>query len=333
MVYQILTVTCLLFGAHLGWADQAPAPPAGAATPGSMPDTAQALRPTYVLQTGDQIVIRSLNVEEIADRPFRIEPDGSVTLPQIGQVRISGLTIEAAEAELKSRYSRFVIDPQIVILVASFQNPPVFVVGSFKAPGVYPLQGKRTLVELLTQIGGIAPNASRRIRLTRKIEQGQIPLPGAVPSADGKTTYVDLDVSALQTGAAAAEDLALEPFDILSVDRAEMVFVMGAVGRVGGIELGERKQLSMLQALAMAGGLAPNAKATRAYILRPVAETAQRAPISIDLKSIQAGNANDFPLQSNDVLFVPTSRSTAVWNRLGVIGTGLATASLWIFFR
>jgi len=296
-------------------------------------DSAQALRPTYVLQTGDQIVIRSLNVEEIADRPFRIESDGTVTLPQVGQVRLTGLTIEAAETELKNRYKRFVIDPQIVILVASFQNPPVFFVGYFKAPGVYTLIGKRTLVDMMTQVGGLALNASKRIRVSRRIEQGKIPLATSILSPDGKTSYVDINIGNLQTSMAPAEDIVLEPFDIISGERAEMIFMMGAVGRVGGIELGDRKQLSMLQALAMSGGLSPLAKADKAYVLRPVLDSAQRAQIVVDLNKIQKGEANDFPLLSNDVLFIPTSKTQAAIARLSLVGTGLLTNLPFLFLN
>lgn len=296
-------------------------------------DSPQALRPTYVLQTGDQIVIRSLNVEEIADRPFRIESDGTVTLPQVGQVRLTGLTIEAAETELKNRYKRFVIDPQIVILVASFQNPPVFFVGYFKAPGVYTLIGKRTLVDMMTQVGGLALNASKRIRVSRRIEQGKIPLATAILSPDGKTSYVDINIGNLQTSMAPAEDIVLEPFDIISGERAEMIFMMGAVGRVGGIELGDRKQLSMLQALAMAGGVSPLAKAQKAYVLRPVLDSAQRAQIEVDLNKIQKGEANDFPLLSNDVLFIPTSKTQTLVRTLAASGTGLLTSLPFIFLN
>ena len=72
--------------------------------------------------------------------------------------------------------------PQVTVTVVQFSSEPLFFVGAFKAPGIYPLQGRRTLVEMMSSIGGLQPNASRRIKVTRRKEFGEIPLPNAVRS-------------------------------------------------------------------------------------------------------------------------------------------------------
>ncbi len=292
----------------------------------SIPNQAERLRPNYVLQIGDQILVRAQDVEELTDRPFRIETDGMISLPLVGRLRAANLTVEGLEAVIAQALRAIVVNPQVTVTVTQFKSDPVFVVGAFRSPGIYPLQNRRTLVELLTSVGGVSPYSSRRIRVTRRIEAGKIPLGSAIVSPDGKTSSVDINIQSLQTSVNSAEDIALEAFDVISAERAEMIFTTGAVARIGGIELGERESLSMMQALALAGGLAPGANRSRVFIYRAVMNTARRAEIPVDLRKVLSGKANDFPLLPNDVLFVPTSKGAAVAARAIPIGIGLGTS-------
>jgi polysaccharide biosynthesis/export protein len=301
--------------------------PAGA--PAGIPALAERLRPNYVLQVGDQIMIRARDVEELNDRPFRVEADGAINLPLIGRIKAAELTVEALEANLAQALRQFVVNPQVFVTLTQFKTAPIFVVGAFRAPGIYPLQGKRTLVEVLTSIGGLAPSAGRRIRLTRRMDAGKIPLPNATVSADGLYSSIEINIVSLQTSINPAEDVELEAYDIISAERAEMVFTVGAVGRVGGIEIGERESLSMMQALALAGGLAPGAKATKAYVLRPVMNSARRAEIPVNLKKLLKGEGNDVPLLPNDILFVPAaSGSRVLLERASLLGFNVASGLL-----
>src|SRR5258708_7140565 len=88
---------------------------------------------------------------------------------------------------------------------------------------------------------------------------------------------------------------------------------MGEVGKVSGIELGERDSMSVLQALTMSGGFSRDANRTKVRILRPIVGTTRRAEIDVDVKSLFEGKENDFPLLPNDVLYVSRSYKRAVW--------------------
>jgi polysaccharide biosynthesis/export protein len=105
-----------------------------------------------------------------------------------------------------------------------------------------------------------------------------------------------------------AEDIVLQPYDQISVSRAEMVYISGEVNRVGAVELGERDSLSVIQAISMSGGLTRDADIEKARILRPVLNSAKRAEIPLNLKRILAGKSNDYPLLPNDMLYVPRSK-------------------------
>lgn len=289
-------------------------PAAGPAQPAAPAPESPAgrLRPNYELGPGDQILIRAFEMEEISERPYLIDGDGAINLPQLGRLPVSGLTLERVEGLLVERMRSFVQRPQATVTIVQFRSEPVFFVGAFKAPGIYPLQGRRTLVEVLSTIGGLQPNASRRIKITRRKEMGPLPLPGAVESADGKVTTAEISMGSLRENVNPAEDITLQPFDVVSVERAEMVYVSGEIGKVGGFELGERESISVVQIISLAGGLSRDAMPAKARIMRPVLDSSRRSEVPIDITRILAGKDNDFPLLPNDLLYIPKASS---WKR------------------
>ncbi len=281
--------------------------------PGPEPNT---IRPDYVLGPNDQIFIRAPRVEEIDQRPFRIDADGFITLPLVGRIRAGGLTVQSLEPVVSQRLSEYVRDPQVFITVVQFRSEPVFVTGNFRAPGIYPLQG-RTLVEMLTAVGGLQPNASRRIRITRRAEYGVIPLPNAISDPDKKISVVEISMRSLMEDVSPAEDIKLQPYDIISATGAERVYVSGEVTKPGPIDFGERDSISITQAVTEAGGLTNNARKAQVRVLRPILGTSRRAEIDIDLNRVLEGKDVDFPLQPNDVVYVARDTKRSVLTQAG----------------
>jgi polysaccharide export outer membrane protein len=311
-------LVCIL--CHLGAQISAQVPPVQAARPQAPTVPAQqtlpSIRPTYVLGSNDQILIRVPQSDEINDRPFRVDTDGFINLPLIGRVKAAGLTVQALEADITARLRQYIREPQVAITVVQFRSEPVFIMGEFRAPGIYPLEG-RTLVEMLTTTGGLLPTASRRIKITRRAEYGPIPLPQAIEDPERKLSTVEISMASLSENLNPAEDIVLKPYDMVSVERAERVYVSGEVGKVGAIEFGARETISVSQALTEAGGFTQFATRNKVRILRPVTGTARRHEIDIDLKRVFEGKDNDFPLLPNDVLFVPRASARAALVPIG----------------
>ena len=214
-----------------------------------------------------------------------------------------------------------------------FRSDPVFVLCQFERPGIYPLQGRRTLIEMLSSIGGLQPNASRHIKVTRRAEYGTIPLPNAVDDPEKKISSVEISMGSLRENVNPAEDIVLQPYDVVSVERAELVYINGEVGKVGGIELGERDSVSVAQALTMAGGFGKDAKRDKVRILRPILNTDRRAAIDVDASRVFEGKENDVPLLPNDVLFVPKSYTRSVFITMGTVGLALLTPLIYLALR
>jgi polysaccharide export outer membrane protein len=279
------------------------------------------LRPSYVLGPGDQILVRAFEMEEVGERPMLVDGDGNVNIPLLGIVKASGMTVAQLEARLVVMLKKYVKEPRVTITIVQFRSEPVFFVGAFQKPGIYPLQGRRTLVEMLSAIGGLQPNASRYIKVSRRKEVGSIPLPNALVSADGKVSSVRISLGSLRDNVNPAEDIVLEPFDVVTVEKAELIYVNGAINRVGGIDLLEKDSMSVTQLVTLAGGLGPTADPAKARLLRPVLNSSKRAEIPLNLARIMEGKDSDFPVLPNDLLYIPTKGGLR-----GSLGKGLLVA-------
>jgi polysaccharide export outer membrane protein len=279
------------------------------------PNPAQAInqvRPDYELGANDQILISLPELEEINQRPFRIDADGFINLPLIGRVKAAGLRVQALEGELTTRARDFARDPHVIIQVVVYRTDPVTFYGAFKTTGIFPLQGGRSLVEMLAAVGGMQPNASRRIRITRRLEYGPIPLSYAVEDPEKKVSTVEISLDSLTQNVNPAENITLDAYDTITAETAQPVYVNGEVVKPSAIPLGELQSISVLQALTEAGGLTAIASHGKVLILRPILGTSLRARIEVDLNRIYAGKDNDFPLLPNDVLYVPRDNVRAV---------------------
>jgi polysaccharide biosynthesis/export protein len=263
--------------------------------------------PAYVLGPQDQISIQALDIEELGGKTYRIDVDGFIRLPLVGRFKATGLTVPELEAEISQRLGQFVLKPDVSVSIVEFRSQPVSVIGSVKNPGVYQLQGSKTLVEILSLAGGLANDAGYTVKITRRLDRGKIPIANAVLDPSGAFYVAEVALPQIMGATRPAENIVICADDVVSIPRAEMVYVVGQVTRAGGFVLQERETLSALKALSLAGGLGPSAAPQNARILRPAPAGGNRGEIAVDLKKILAGQTSDVPLQPEDILFVPTS--------------------------
>src|ERR1700686_4222826 len=255
----------------------------------------------YVLGPEDEIMIRGIEVPEISDKPDKpvlIGTNGNITLPLIGRVRAGGLTVEQLEAELTTRFKKFIQEPQISVTVTEFRSQPVSVFGAVTKPGVVQLRGRQTLYEVLSMAGGPRDTAGSILTVTRRRENGEIPLPGAKVDPTGQFSSVELNVQEILEGKNPAANIEIKPNDIISVSEASsnMIYVVGDVEKAGAFTLGGQRNVSVLRAVSLAGGLGKTAKADKARIIHEVSGEPKLREISVNIQQIPSGKAKDVEL-------------------------------------
>jgi len=262
------------------------------------------------------------------NKPVRIDGEGDIAVPLAGSVHVAGMTVQQTEQELNKALSKYIRHPQVVVNVAEVRSQPVSVLGAVNSPGVHQVQGHKTVLEMLALAGGIRQDAGYSIRITRQLEWGCISLPGAQLDASGKFSVAEVNLRKIMDAKTPEENIQIFPHDVISVPKAEMVYVIGEVHRSGGFVLGEHKSISVLQALSLAEGLNTGADPRHAKILRLKPEADQRVEVAVDVKDALNGKKPDMPLQGEDILFIPgsTGKKAALRGLEAAIqtGTGLA---------
>jgi polysaccharide biosynthesis/export protein len=265
------------------------------------------IRSTYLLGPDDQLEISGPELTDASNKPLRIDGEGEIQVPLVGRVHVAGLTVQQTEQELNKRLSTYIKRPQVVVNVAEVRSQPVSVLGAVNTPGVHQVQGHKTLLEMLELAGGVRPDAGYRVRITREHQWGCIPLSGAASDASGKFNVAEVNLKEIMEAKNPEENIQILPHDVISVPKAEMVYVIGEVKRSGGFVLGEHHSMSVLQALSLAEGLNVGADPRHARILRLKREADQREELPVNVKDVLTGKTADMALLGDDILFIPGS--------------------------
>jgi polysaccharide export outer membrane protein len=282
----------------------APALPASQAAARTNPDSVKAAQSAAAAGTvpaanenssllklgpGDLLEVGVYNVPELATKA-RIGNSGDIYLPLIDYVHVGGLTVDEAQSLIQKRLEDggFVRSAHVTIFVDESASQGVTILGEVGKPGLYPALGDRKLYDMISVAGGFTPSAGRKVSIIREHTEG-----GSITVNLPRNLADDLQ-----------DNVEILPGDTISVPRAPIIYVVGDVGRPAGLLI-DNGSLTVLQALALAGGANRTAKLGGVRIIRkgPEGMTETKVP----LKKMLEAKVPDITLQADDILFVPLS--------------------------
>jgi polysaccharide biosynthesis/export protein len=258
---------------------------------------------------GDLLKISILGVTDY-DQQLRVGGDGDVFLALAGSVHIAGLTIEQAQQVIRKRLvdGGYFADPQVSVFEQEYATQGVSVLGEVQKPGVYPLTGPRRLFDVLSLAGGTTPKAGQVVSISHRNEPKSL---RTVAMSNDPSKNIDADVE-------------IRPGDTVVVTKAGIVYVVGAVKTSTGIVLENSGGITVLQAIATAGGTSSTAALNGAKIIRK--SPTGPVEIPIQLKKILAAKSPDVKLEAEDILFVPNSAGKTAAGIALESGVRLATS-------
>jgi polysaccharide export outer membrane protein len=278
------------------WDNAGAAGVAGATPPGATQSSAPMPAP---IGPGDFLDISEYHTPEFHSM-VRVSAEGTVTLPLIGDVKISGMDEHAAARAIEAALlaKGMLLHPLVSVLVTAYAGQDVSVLGEVTRPGVYPYTFHHRLLDLISAASGLSPNAGRLVNV---FHQG-----------DPKTPHpVVLDPSGTDT--TSDHNPELSPGDTVQVSRAGLVYVVGDVIRPGGFPVDPVQGLTVVQALSLAWGPSQNAASGKAVLIREQKDG--RAMITLNLKRMLHGQDPDQPVEDRDILYVPDSVAKNLVNR------------------
>ena len=162
----------------------------------------------YVLQPGDLVDIQ-VYMEDDMNRTLRLSGNGTITFPLVGNIKLSGLTLEQAEQRLANRLTSYIKHPQVSMLVKEYGNKTVYVLGQVSKPASIEIPPEKplTVLEAITSVGGFTDIANTsKVRVLRM--------------ENGKQRTLDVDVSQITKQGNKSMDIALQPGDVVFVPQS-----------------------------------------------------------------------------------------------------------------
>lgn len=285
---------------------------------GQVPLPAGASAPVPTIGINDSLTIDALGVEEIS-KEWHVNASGKVSLPLVGYMTAAGLTQEQFEADLTARLSKYVKEPQVSVFISESRSRPVVIAGAVQSPGQIQVDGRATLLAVLAQVGG-PKDAGPSVTVTRPVERGTIPYPGAAIDDEGEFASVVIPLVEVLDGSTRAANLRIQPFDRVTVSTVKpevpKIYIAGDVAKPGMIELVQLKSLSIALLYAQAGGKTPTSKLSDTIVVHVNEKGERTTTETVDLDKVIKGTAEDFQLVAGDIVVVPSSKMAQLLNQL-----------------
>ena len=233
--------------------------------------------------------VPELNIER------RVTEDGTINLPLIGEFPVAGLTVNEVASRLEALLeAKYVQRASVAVQVREFRSKPIVVLGAVRQPGNLAFSGRWTLLEAISAAGGVADAHGDTIHVLRRAD-------------NGLTDQISIPVDDLVLRADPDANIPIFANDVINVmPRVEVtVFCVGEVKQPGAQSFQSTDRITLLTAIARAGGLTD--RASKKIQVKRRARDGKEFEFEVDYRRILSGKDADVPLEGGDVLVVKES--------------------------
>jgi polysaccharide export outer membrane protein len=337
----------VLFGLTAVWAqDQQPKkyePPKQTNSEPAPPTGSLVISPDedYLIGPSDVLEIRVEDAPELSST-FRLNSKGTFLLPVVGTIETEKKTTEEVAKFIteKLRAAGYLVNPIVNVSVKQSNSRAFFIQGAVRRPGIYQIEGRPSLLKLITIAGGLADNyGSTAFVMREKKHAGkskeidpavvdktadQNETDKTVKRATATTENESEDSTSQEEGAYDLlkaninnllrgnldQNIAIEAGDIVHIPQSDIFFVAGEVKSPGSFPLKEGTTLR--QAISLAQGTNFEGNLDQSVIFREDQLTGKRQEIKVDVAGVMAGKKDDVDIMANDIIIVPNSKKKAV---------------------
>ncbi len=242
----------------------------------------------YMIGEGDLLRI---TVYDHPDLTFesRVSGEGRIAYPLIGEIEVTGIS----SFDLEKKIARlledgYIIKPQVSVFIEEYKSKKVTVLGEVGKPGLVILRGESTLLQVISDAGGITVNAGEALTIQRKNKQAP------ADKADKQDILLTVSLKKLFEEGDVTANVAVIDGDSIYVPRAPFVYVNGEVRSPGAYKI--TKGLTVLKSITLAGGFTVKSSERRTKIIRNTEKGEVKIPAKMD----------DL-VMPDDIIFVPES--------------------------
>ena len=250
----------------------------------------------YKIGAGDLLEINVFGVEEL-NQKVRVEGNGTIALTGLGEVRVEGLSRSELEKELvKLLEAQWLREARVSVFILEYYSRKVYLNGALRNAGPHDLIGNKTLLQIISEVGGLTEEAGKNIFVIRRQE-------------DGSNSTQEIPIEELFREGDSRLNIQILPNDIVNVpvDKMVKIFVFGEVKNPSALEVRQSEIPSLLKAIVMAGGFTDRA-IRRAVQIKWVDEEGASQTRKVNVKEILKNRIEDPQLKENDIVYVPGTK-------------------------
>jgi len=248
---------------------------------------------SYRIGPRDKIQIHVAELPDL-DTELEVEDDGTILLPVVGSIKAQGLTEDELALTIRARLeSEGLRRATVRVRVTGYLSRPVSILGAVNNPGNHFIPGRATLLEVLMSAGGITREHDRVIHIRRRAD-------------NGLSDRVTIAVDDLIGRGDPAVNIPIFAGDIINIPEARQIRIniLGEVGGSGTLNFRSTERVTLLAAIARAGGLTATAS-RKIRILRR--QDGQEREITANFRRILSGKDPDVELEDGDIIVVKES--------------------------
>ena len=240
---------------------------------------------SYRVGDGDILEITVYDHPEM-NTTVRVGADGVIIVPLLDHVKVAGMTTSEIARKIRELLEDgYIVNPQVNVFIKEYRDQKAVILGQVKSPGLYPLRDKTTLLELISQAGGLTEEAGHIATLKREGDR----------TADGKPREIVIDLDKLVERGDSSLNIPIQDGDRVFISKAGLFYVTGEVKKPDSYKY--QDDLTIIKGIAMAGGFTDIADKGGVKIVRKINGKEKIIEVS----------SMDERIQPDDVIVVPES--------------------------
>lgn len=238
--------------------------------------------------------------KDLSRQAVRVSADGYISFPLVGRLLVDNMTPSEIETLISQKLAeqKYLLEAHVSVMVTEYRSKQYLVLGAVHTPGSHPLQARERVLDALSKAGGLQ---------TEKVGKRAMVIRAENPNtAQEQKIVINIDLQGLLKGKDQVSNIPLLDKDALFVPAAEYFFIMGQVRNPGSFPIPE-KEITLVEAISLAGGFTPIASRNRTRILRVEEGVEKIIEVKVDAITKEGMKIKDVVIQPNDVIIVPES--------------------------
>jgi len=262
------------------------------------PDADNPVARDYRVGGYDILDITVYEEDDLSLKGVRISADGFISFPLIGRMKVAGLTTSEIEKRISNRLAQgqFIIDAQVSVMVVDYRSKQVMVLGPVNNPGSYPLKARERAIDAISRAGGMLSGQDSNQMMIIRTENPD--------TEQEKKIVIRIDLAALLHEGDQQSNLLLMDRDLLYIPKAEPFYIIGEVQKPGSFSY-DKKEITLVEAISMAGGFNEWAERNKTQIVRMEDGIEKIIKVRVDAITEDGQKGQDIRIRPGDVIVVP----------------------------